>query len=134
MATVKTYTTVYISACLEGNSDKANDIATQQLGYILTNYGYNWTKVLGRYNGKTEESYAITTDEVNVNDIASIASMFRQECILVDRAGYGFLVDCTGKKPTKDYCIGRRRQGTTVPDISQDCTLYPEDGIYVRYL
>jgi hypothetical protein len=123
---------VYVSASLADNSNKANDIATQQLAYILTNHGYNYNKVLGRYNGKNEDSLEIVTDNSNVPDIVSIASMFRQACILVDRDGYGYLVDCTGKIAT-DHCIGRIREGTVAPDISQDYTYYPENGIYVRY-
>jgi hypothetical protein len=124
---------VYVSASLADNSNKANDIATQQLAYILTNYGYNYAKVLGRYNGKPESSFEIVTDDSNVSDIVSIASMFRQACILVDREGYGYLVDCTGKITT-DHCIGRRREGTATPDISQDYTFFPETGMYVRYI
>lgn len=123
---------VYVSASLADNTDKANDIAIHQLAYILTNYGYNYSKVVGRYDGKNETSFEVVTDDTNVSDIVSIVSMFRQDCILVDKGGYGFLVDCRSKLP--DHCIGRRREGTVTPDISQDYTFFPETGIYVRYL
>jgi hypothetical protein len=126
---------VILSAEKSGNTPTANDIATKQLAYVLRNYGYtNQSRVLGKYNGVTETS--IVLDGVansDIDEIACIASMFRQECILIERDDAGYLKSCEHPQWPL-HCLGTRRVSTTVPDVSQDYTYYPDTQQYVRYV
>jgi hypothetical protein len=125
-----------ISAHKTGNTAKANDAATTQLKYVLRNYGYtNLMEVAGRYNGHNEVSVVVdNVRNTDIDDLASIAGMFRQECILLeDDMGTGFLKSC--EHPDWPlHCIGKRRISDDVPDYSQDWTFYPDTKTFVRYI
>ena len=123
-----------VSAHKVGNTAKANEVATAQLAFVLRNYGYtNLMEVAGRFNGHNEVSLVV--DNVrndDIDDLASIAGMFRQECILIeDDMGTGFLRSCEHDWPL--HCLGGKRVSSDVPDYSQDWTFYPDTKTYVRY-
>jgi len=74
---------ILISAELSSLTSPENDQRTSSLKNLLTNKKYNFGQVLGSYKGSLEKSFIVDASEDVVKPLQLIASVFKQESILV---------------------------------------------------
>jgi hypothetical protein len=109
---------IIVSANKKERSPRENDIALKQLSFILKRYGFTeQTPVLGKFMGNGEESLALfptgsSFDIRQIEEVASIASMFQQDSILIERLSVGYLYVLGDRE---FHILGARRSSTEAP-------------------
>lgn len=112
----------YLSAQLSGRSAKDNIARHRRLGAVLASENIPHLAVVGRYAGKCEDSYIITTPFANA---VLLGLEFGQESILQTVDGNAILYYIDGR-PVISPSLGKLEHTTSLP--TGDYTKLPNGG------